>query len=505
MRKKIVLYWSRRDFRLNDNPALYSALTACREKSAEFLPLFVLEDYMRVGSAESQFGYPSRYFLAKALPAYAEEFAHFILLKGKAAQTITALSEFLSTTYDVEIFVNEDVYSDFYTQVQKIQNAGIFITVLPDQMTVSKETKSEVGNNYSVFTPFKKSVWKEFLQSPVLEKVHFKDISFFPIQNVDSAIQERMVDLTFEAIWSEFTKTRSFKAGGALYDINKLLTFTPDFESLPSFYYTEKVAVARFQSFLENNIRAYKDARDMLSEDGTSNMSTALAWGLISARTLKQLVKKEFGVDFEEFGFMKEVPNEYIGATHFISELIWREFYKYLLFHTPRLLNEEFQSKFRGTIEWVTGEVATQRFIAWVQGKTGYPLVDAAMMQLAKTGWMHNRTRMVVASVLTKNLGVDWRWGQEYFRAMLLDLDEASNNGGWQWGASVGADPKPIRIFNPYLQAENYDPQNIYQDKWLGAENIDSTPPLVPHKQAREEALIRYGLSGNKPTPVRDY
>jgi deoxyribodipyrimidine photo-lyase len=140
-----------------------------------------------------------------------------------------------------------------------------------------------------------------------------------------------------------------------------------------------------------------------------------------------------------------------------------------------------------------------------VQGKTGYPLVDAAMMQLAKTGWMHNRTRMVVASVLTKNLGVDWRWGQEYFRAMLLDLDEASNNGGWQWGASVGADPKPIRIFNPYLQAENYDPQNIYQDKWLGAENIDSTPPLVPHKQAREEALIRYGLSGNKPTPVRDY
>jgi deoxyribodipyrimidine photo-lyase len=117
---------------------------------------------------------------------------------------------------------------------------------------------------------------------------------------------------------------------------------------------------------------------------------------------------------------------------------------------------------------------------------------------------------MIVASILTKNLGVDWRWGQEYFRAMLIDLDEASNNGGWQWGASVGADPKPIRIFNPYLQAENYDAKNIYQKKWLGDEKFFFGPePIIPHPQARDEALKRYGLDKNLDkngdVSVRDY
>jgi deoxyribodipyrimidine photo-lyase len=123
------------------------------------------------------------------------------------------------------------------------------------------------------------------------------------------------------------------------------------------------------------------------------------------------------------------------------------------------------------------------------------------MHQIAKTGWMHNRSRMIVASVLTKNLGVDWRWGQDYFRSVLLDLDEASNNGGWQWAASVGADPKPIRIFNPYLQQENYDKNKEYIGFWL-PNDYDIKAPIVDHKQAREEALKRYGLGGIKP---RDY
>ena len=166
-------------------------------------------------------------------------------------------------------------------------------------------------------------------------------------------------------------------------------------------------------------------------------------------------------------------------------------------------MNQEFQEKFRFKVEWVEDKVAIERFKSWIKGGTGYKIVDAAMMQLKNTGWMHNRARMIVASVLTKNLGVDWRWGQEYFRATLIDLDEASNNGGWQWGASVGADPKPIRIFNPYLQAENYDKEGIYQKKWLGEERyFFDLAPLVEHKDARAEALRRYGLSGNG---ARDY
>jgi deoxyribodipyrimidine photo-lyase len=511
MKKKLVIYWSRRDFRLEDNPALHEAIEMCRATEALFLPLFILEDYMRAGNADSQFGYPSRYIVAKALPAYAMHFSNFLILKGKAAESIITLCSSLTSTYDIEVFVNEDVYIDFYTQVEKIRDAAITVHVLIDQLTVSRETKSEAGNYYSVFTPFKKAVWKEFLQSPVLEKVDLKNIPCFPIDQIDPALRSARVEQSFESLWNEFSKNRSFKAGDTVYGVNELLNFTPDFDLLDTFYYTEEEATKRFAKFLDTTIIAYKDRRDFLNEEGTSRMSIGLAWGLISARTLKSAIQEKCKHDFIEFGYTKEIPDAYNGATHFISELIWREFYKYLLFQNPSLLHTEFQSKFRGTIDWVTGAVAHKRFSAWVQGKTGYPIVDAAMMQLAKSGWMHNRARMVVASVLTKNLGVDWRWGQEYFRAMLLDLDEASNNGGWQWGASVGADPKPIRIFNPYLQAENYDADGLYQKSCLDADYVSSASPLVPHKEAREEALERYGLNGTegtrstKPTPVRDY
>jgi len=220
----------------------------------------------------------------------------------------------------------------------------------------------------------------------------------------------------------------------------------------------------------------YQDNRDSLGLDKTSRMSLALAWGLVSARSLKNKIQKHFADNFEDL-YSTSSDN---GALHYISELIWREFYKYLYFHNPKLIDIEFQEKFRN-IKWLEGKEAEQRFIAWIKGETGYKIVDAAMMQLAKTGWMHNRSRMIVASVLTKNLGVDWRWG-----------------------ASVGADPKPIRIFNPYLQAANYDKKNVYQNKWLSKEYFDANiPPIIEHKDAREQALKRYGLS--KDAGARDY
>jgi deoxyribodipyrimidine photo-lyase len=191
------------------------------------------------------------------------------------------------------------------------------------------------------------------------------------------------------------------------------------------------------------------------------------------------------------------------GALTYISELIWREFYRYLFIHNPSLMHIEFQERFRGRVEWVQNEVAYERFMYWIKGGTGYPIVDAAMHQIAETGWMHNRARMIVASILTKNLGVDWRWGQEYFRSALIDLDEASNNGGWQWGASVGADPKPIRIFNPELQASRHDASGEYVKRWLhGGQTpvlMSESIPIVEHTVAREEALRRYGLSSTKP------
>jgi deoxyribodipyrimidine photo-lyase len=214
---------------------------------------------------------------------------------------------------------------------------------------------------------------------------------------------------------------------------------------------------------------------------------------------MMSMIQKHYGEKFDNL-FSSRVSS---GALTYVSELIWREFYRYQMFHRPELMDTEFQTRFRGSINWVKGEELHERLVAFITGETGYGVVDAAMKQLSATGWMHNRSRMIVASILTKNFGVDWRIGQEYFRAMLIDLDEASNNGGWQWGASVGTDPKPIRIFNPELQAKSHDANNAYQERWLGESVFKGQRiPLVEHKQAREEALGRYGLKGVEP---RDY
>jgi deoxyribodipyrimidine photo-lyase len=499
MKEKLTIYWSRRDFRLNDNLALSKALQYSKEKKSLFCPLFILENYMLKAEVGFQFGYPSRYFLSKAIPEFAKKFEKFLILKGKAAETILELQK----KFDIKVFVNEDIYIDFYKQIDILKKNNVEIDVCIDQMTVNKNIKSTTGNFYSVFTPFKKAVWSEFLTANILPKVNLKDVLYIT-ENILKKIPDK-VRLEDNDIIKLFSKNRELYAGSDKYDIDTLFDFKPDFENLENFYTSEDKALELFTNYLQNDLEQYKTNRDSLEKDKTSKMSLGLAWGLVSARSLTQMVQKHFNDNFQNINWY-DIKEENLGAIHFLSELIWREFYKYLLYHNPKLMNEEFQDKFRGKVQWVDEPIAKERFTAWMRGETGYRVVDAAMLQLAKSGWMHNRARMIVASVITKNLGVDWRWGQEYFRAMLLDLDEASNCGGWQWGASVGADPKPIRIFNPYLQAENYDSKGVYQKKWLGEERFKSDmEPIVSHKDAREEALRRYGLDKTTDGLPRDY
>lgn len=485
MKKKIAIYWARRDFRLHDNPALFAAIKHAKNEEIEFLPLFILEDYMIGTSPKDQFGYPSRFFLTKALPAFAQNFENFTVIQGKVVATMKALSE----KFGITVFVNEDVHADFYTQLKKLKANSVDIKLYTDMLTVSKETKTGAKNIYSIFTPFKNAVWNEFCTAPVLPKANPSSVS--PYLGKLSGV--KTISCTEKKLCDTFSKSRLFQIGKKIYDVDSLISEKGEYD----FWYTdETAAIKHFDLFLKNKIETYKKDRDILDIEGTSTMSVALAWGLASARFLREKIQKKFGENF--------VQQE--GPAHYVSELIWREFYKYLSYHHPELMQTEFQQRFRGKIEWADKKVATERFEKWIQGKTGYPIVDAAMHQLAKTGYMHNRARMIVASVLTKNFGVDWRWGQEYFRAMLIDLDETSNNGGWQWGASVGADPKPIRIFNPYLQAENYDPQNLYQKKFLSKEYFEHPPEvIIEHKKARGEALERYGLSTSKDGFPRGY
>jgi deoxyribodipyrimidine photo-lyase len=498
MKPPLLIYWARRDLRLHDNSALLSAIVDSKENNIPFLPLFILEDYMMEGGPAHQFGLPSRWFLSRALPAFASGFTDFALYQGKAVQVLKQIAEH----YTLTVYVNDDVYVDFYTQVDKLQAAGIMVQVLEDALSVPKETRSQEGKLYSVFTPFKKNVWGHFTSRKTEKKADPAEAITLLRKDRHDLPQE--LETATEAITAAFSTKRLLIVGGETIDLDTLT----EPAQLEGWYTTESEALARFKDYLKSGgLDAYSKNRDSLELDvetdgtdrlaytgKTSKMSLALAWGLVSACTLLNLTQKHFD---ESFGNpLSSRVSE--GAFTFISELIWREFYRYQLFHHPELMDTEFQERFRGTIAWVDKKESLKRFKAWIQGETGYPVVDAAMKQLASTGWMHNRSRMIVASILSKNLGVDWRWGQEYFRAVLIDLDEASNNGGWQWGASVGADPKPIRIFNPGLQAKNYDASGAYQKRWLKNDETFSllapSAPIVEHKVAREEALTRYGL-----------
>ncbi len=199
-------------------------------------------------------------------------------------------------------------------------------------------------------------------------------------------------------------------------------------------------ALRQLDTFKESGIENYAETRDIPGIDGTSRLSIYLKNGSL---TIAQVIA-HLGL---------------AGQSKFLNELIWREFYYHILFHAPRVEKEAFQIKYK-TIAW---ENDPKLFQSWCDGKTGYPVVDAAMRQLNTTGWMHNRMRMVVASFLTKDLLIDWRWGERYFMQKLLDGDLAPNNGGWQWAASTGCDPQPyFRIFNPTLQSKRYDPDGSY-------------------------------------------
>jgi len=255
----------------------------------------------------------------------------------------------------------------------------------------------------------------------------------------------------------------------------------------------------RMAQFLAERVAGYGSARDKLGADASSRLSPYLHFGCVSPRELEASLPAGTG------------PEE------FRRQLCWRDFYAHVLAHFPANARHEFQDRYRGTIRWSRAEKCFQ---AWCEGRTGYPLVDAGMRQLRREGWMHNRARLVVGSFLTKDLGLDWRWGERWFMRLLIDGDEASNNGNWQWIASVGADPQPPfrRIYNPSRQQARFDPDGAYvrryvaelrdvPDEYLAEPwtmpahkqreagciiGEDYPAPIVDHALARREALARY-------------
>jgi deoxyribodipyrimidine photo-lyase len=220
----------------------------------------------------------------------------------------------------------------------------------------------------------------------------------------------------------------------------------------------------------EDVIKTYHQFRDYPAENGSTKLGVHLRFGTLSIRKLSKLAGK-------------------LNET-FLNELIWREFFMSIIYHHPRVVNESFKPLY-DQIEWLNNE---EEFGKWCEGQTGIPLVDAGMRELNATGHMHNRVRMVVASFLVKNLLIDWRWGEAYFAARLLDYELSSNNGNWQWAAGTGCDAAPyFRVFNPQTQQEKFDPDLKYVKKWVPEYGTKKYPkPMVDLNETKERCLLVY-------------
>jgi deoxyribodipyrimidine photo-lyase len=448
------IWWIRRDLRLTDNPTLHSALEA-----GSVIPVFILDPSFSARSPRrSSFLYEGLHALDQELR---KRNSCLVIRKGKPLEELRTLFE---TSCSETIFAEED-----FTPLARERDAFI-AKALPLQLIHGqtahhpKHVLKPDGRPYTVYTPYSKT-WKAKLNGlnliPAPESIH-----------------------TPAGIKSD-----------AL----------PAYESNPLFPAGEQEAQTRLEEFLHKSIYAYAETRNRMDLDGTSSLSPYLRFGMIGLRQAVSAARQAMSA-----GRSAEAKH---SAEIWLNELIWREFYIQILFHFPHVSKGSFNPSL-ANIPWRNNE---SEFAAWKDGRTGLPIVDAAMRQLKQTGWMHNRARMIVASFLVKDLLIDWRWGEAWFMENLLDGDPAANNGGWQWTAGTGTDAAPyFRIFNPVLQSAKFDPNGEYIRRWvpelskLSAKEIH-TPwenerktngypemPIVDREIVKERTLQAYSFSKTK-------
>jgi deoxyribodipyrimidine photo-lyase len=463
-----ALWWVRRDLRLRDNQALNEAL-AC---ASQVVPVFVLDPAL----LEAEDMGPKRMaFLLEGLRALDRDLrtrgSRLVVRRGEPG---VELERLLAESGAEAIFAEAD-FSPYARQRDGAVAAALPLERVGNPVVHPPGTVLKAdGTPYVVFTPFSRK-WKTF-----------------PLP--------RPADVTPPPARIE---TPDAPPGLPL----------PEAPSRPAavpFPAGEGEAQRRLRAFAAGEdppIHHYAEARDRVDRDGTSRLSPYLRFGMLSARQAVATARAA----------IEAAPTEgaRAGASAWLDELIWREFYVAILYHFPQVLERSFREKLRG-LAWENDEEA---FEAWCAGRTGYPIVDAGMRQLTQRGWMHNRARMIVASFLVKDLLIDWRRGARFFMEHLVDGDPAANNGGWQWTAGTGTDAAPyFRIFNPVLQGEKHDPEGAYVRRWVPelarvptrfvhepwkmpretAEESDCVigrdypAPLVEHGWARKRALAAY-------------
>ena len=412
-----AIWWVRRDLRLADNHALQAATGA----SDCIVPVFVLDPALL---ASPDCGPKRLAFLFAGLRTLDADLrargSHLIVRHGEPAAELSVLRE---ETGASAIYAEADPWP--YARSRDGRVSEQLPLHLVDGLTVHAPgaVLRAGGAPYAVFTPFSRA-WRALPGPTARDLVPTPAYLNTPFELPSSSLPE-VPPSQLEA---------SFPAG-------------------------EAEAQSRLGAFLDvvpAGIAGYASLRDRVDLDGTSRLSPYLRFGMLSARQAVVAALQSAG------GNRDEVARR--GAEAWLNELIWREFYMSILHHHPDMLNGAFRPALR-SITWSNDRSV---FEAWCSGRTGYPIVDAAMRQLTQTGWMHNRARMVAASFLVKDLLVDWRWGEHFFMQHLLDADPAANNGGWQWTAGVGTDAAPyFRILNPVLQGGRFDPFGAFVRRWL--------------------------------------
>lgn len=441
------IWWIRRDLRLHDNPALTAALAG----NEGVLPVFILDEQLLAKPMENR-----QSFLFAGLRALQEDLQR--LGSGLIVRSGNPLHEIprLAGESGAGSVVAEEDYSPYAVQrdtaVAKKVNLRLVhgLGVHPPALV----TKAD-GSPYTVFTPFSK-VWKTLSFSGYTHPSP-RSLPALPLLNT------------------------------------QLIPSTPAPELFPA---GEKEALRRLDAFLSGPVREYAEARNRMDLDGTSTLSPYLRFGMLSARAA---VAAAMDTARESDDAMVRK-----GCEVWTNELIWREFYQAILYHFPFVLKTAFNPALRN-IPW---RDAAGDLRAWQQGLTGYPVVDAAMRQLASTGWMHNRARMIAASFLVKDLLINWQEGERWFMQHLVDGDPAANNGGWQWTAGTGTDAAPyFRIFNPVLQGKKFDPRGVYVRHWVP--ELANVPDKFIHTpwemNPLEQSAVNIRIGRNYPAPIVDH
>jgi len=467
----LILFWHRRDLRISDN----IGLAAARQQSQKVVGVFCLDPNLleRDDVAPARVTYMIG-SLQSLKERYAKTGSQLLMLHAEPTQAIPALAAALNAK---AVFWNWDVepYSQQRdrTVMDALKAKGIEVHNHWDQLLHSpQEIHTGSHQPYTVYTPF----WRNWSSKPKTNPAESLDNA----QGLTAAEQEAGQQVGVISLPS---------AKDLGFHWEQELVIEPG----------EAAAQARLEEFSHRAITEYKEQRNFPSVNGTSQLSAALKFGVIGIRTIWAATTAAL-----EGSRSDEVE---ASIRTWQQELAWREFYQHAMYHFPDLATGAYRAGMKN-FPWHNNEA---HFQAWCEGRTGYPIVDAAMRQLNEIAWMHNRCRMIVASFLTKDLLIDPQLGEKYFYQRLIDGDLSANNGGWQWSASSGMDPKPLRIFNPASQAQKFDPEGEYIWQWLpelrsfdtefliGGQISDAErdacgypQPIVDHKQQQRQFKAIY-------------